>query len=151
VIHGPAGGGRAASIQRDLHLAELRDVFWERVGERYPAVKREDVLVVAASHLFSIVPLHESAEHRGEFLRLAGSIMEGLPGWGEEEEEDEWEGEGGGAGGLGGLTADMLAAHVERVGTISIDDALRIGVPASALEGVSGEMEEEARRKGGLG
>ena len=145
IVHGEAGGGVLGRVRMD----ELENYFWCWVDNMYESVRREDVKIIAAAHLFGIVGLHEDRAHGVLFLELALKILESLDDWGEvgrgvEEEEEE----GGGGGGLGGLTADMLAAHVESVGTISVDDALRLGVGRSVLEGLSDEMKEEAKRRG---
>mmetsp|Transcript_22652 Transcript_22652/g.67035 ORF Transcript_22652/g.67035 Transcript_22652/m.67035 type:complete len:663 (-) Transcript_22652:528-2516(-) len=62
------------------NLASLRGHFWDFVGERYPEISQSDVRVIAASHFFGIVPLHERRSRMREYLKTARELLlvEGL-------------------------------------------------------------------------
>ena len=49
---------------------------------------------------------------------------------------------------LASLSPETLAAHDKTAGSISVDDAVALGVPRSMIMGVSEEMIEEAQRRG---
>jgi hypothetical protein len=57
-------------------LLNLQDVFWAFVDKEYEGrVRRQDVLDVMASLLFSLIPLH-GVERRGAFLMMCENVME---------------------------------------------------------------------------
>jgi hypothetical protein len=57
-------------------LVGLQDVFWDFVDKEYEGrVRRQDVLDVMASLLFSLIPLH-GVERRGVFLMMCENVME---------------------------------------------------------------------------
>ena len=61
----------------DQHLlADLQSQFWEFVCENYPAakVRRDDIICITASLLFSLIPLHR-AEIRPVFLEMCKSVL----------------------------------------------------------------------------
>ena len=67
--------------------------------------------------------------------------------------EHEKQEEGGGVPAGGGfasrLSLEALAAHDKSAGSISVEEAIALGVPQSMIMGVSAEMAEEARRRDG--
>lgn len=57
-------------------LQSLQAVFWQFVDKEYEGkVRRQDVLDVMASLLFSLIPLH-AVERRGVFLTMCENVME---------------------------------------------------------------------------
>ncbi|CAM9314502.1 unnamed protein product [Ectocarpus fasciculatus] len=61
----------AAEMLRDLE----QNVFWPFVRENYAGTKPEDIVMLAASHFLSIVPLHENRGHQARFLRACNDIL----------------------------------------------------------------------------
>lgn len=61
--------------QEERYLEELRNHFFSYITRNYPAVNVDDVLTVAASHLYSLVPLHDDRVVREWALEKAGSYI----------------------------------------------------------------------------
>lgn len=55
------------------YMIELRTIFSEFVNSFYPTVKMNNIKLITASLLFSLIPLHES--HHKEFYDLCVSLL----------------------------------------------------------------------------
>ena len=67
-------------LERDAELLEeLRHTFRAFVKEHYPEVRISDVVKIAASHYFGIVPLHVNQSHQVAYLQTAAALISSLP------------------------------------------------------------------------
>ena len=72
-------------------LEDLRHTFRAFVREHYPEVRLSDVVKIAASHYFGIVPLHVNRDHQVAYLQTAAALLSSLAAL-ETERDDHAEG-----------------------------------------------------------
>lgn len=66
--------------ERDAELLEeLRDVFCTFIADEYPDVAIHDVVKLAASHYFGIVPLHNNRKHQLAYLDTCRALLSSIP------------------------------------------------------------------------
>ncbi|KAJ3178844.1 hypothetical protein HDU85_005037 [Gaertneriomyces sp. JEL0708] len=56
------------------NLQELQGVFWEHCRLNYPDVRCNDIKVICASLLFSLIPLHDAKHHL--FFEICASVLD---------------------------------------------------------------------------
>ena len=71
-----SGTGKFYLDPTDKRLLErLRGQFWKHVEEKYEGkIRREDIVMITASLLFSLIPLHRS-ELRGMFMEMCRGVL----------------------------------------------------------------------------
>eukprot|EP00929_Paragymnodinium_shiwhaense_P040364 TRINITY_DN21091_c0_g1_i1.p1 TRINITY_DN21091_c0_g1~~TRINITY_DN21091_c0_g1_i1.p1 ORF type:complete len:835 (-),score=152.07 TRINITY_DN21091_c0_g1_i1:82-2586(-) len=68
--------GREVLPSAQRLLDQLQRVFWCHLTEHYPEVQPSDVRLIAASHFFSLVPLHEVRSRMRFCLRAANALIQ---------------------------------------------------------------------------
>ena len=56
-------------------LQELREQYFTHVSKQYTNISKNDVEIICASLLFSLIPLHENTKHRVLFYELCKRVL----------------------------------------------------------------------------
>ncbi|KAJ3337811.1 hypothetical protein HDU83_008495, partial [Entophlyctis luteolus] len=68
-------GDKVLNLGELRHLEDLEHVFWSHVTKHYPEVCMKDVKIVAASLIFSLLPLHEDVKKIRRYWEICQQIV----------------------------------------------------------------------------